>query len=322
MKEVQFIRKNKEKWLIAEKILKKEIKSPNTIVEAYEGLSADLAFVLTHYPNSDLADYLNCLTLRLHNRIYGKRKHKLSSLVRFFSHDVPLEMYRNRKFMLISIVIFAISTAVGVLSQYNLADETTILGKDYVEMSLKNIEKGAPMAVYGSGGAYESFWLIALNNIKVAILAFVSGVLTCFYTGFVMVKNGVMLGAFITLFSQHGELVNCLKAVWLHGVVEISSIIISGGAGLALGSGWLFPGSYPRITSFVMGARSSVKIVVALVPFFFFASFIESYITRLSDKDMALPVNLAIIFGTMALILLYFVYLPVKVHNAEIHTDN
>ena len=96
------------------------------------------------------------------------------------------------------------------------------------------------------------------------------------------------------------------------------------GSGLrrALGSGWLFPGSYPRITSFVMGARSSVKIVVALVPFFFFASFIESYITRLSDKDMALPVNLAIIFGTMALILLYFVYLPVKVHNAEIHTDN
>ncbi len=86
MKEVQFIRKNKEKWLIAEKILKKEIKSPDTIVEAYEGLSADLAFVLTHYPNSDLADYLNCLTLRLHNRIYGKRKHKLSSLVRFFAH--------------------------------------------------------------------------------------------------------------------------------------------------------------------------------------------------------------------------------------------
>ena len=199
MKEVQFIRKNKEKWLIAEKILKKEIKSPDTIVEAYEGLSADLAFVLTHYPNSDLADYLNCLTLRLHNRIYGKRKHKLSSLVRFFSHDVPLEMYRNRKFMLISIVIFAISTAVGVLSQYNLADETTILGKEYVEMSLKNIEKGAPMAVYGSGRAYESFWFIALNNIWVAVLSFISGVLTCFYTGFIMVKNGVMLGAFITL---------------------------------------------------------------------------------------------------------------------------
>lgn len=61
-----------------------------------------------------------------------------------------------------------------------------------------------------------------------------------------------MLGCFETFFAQHGLLYESFLAVFLHGTLEISALIIAGAAGLAMGNSWLFPGTYSRIVSFAM----------------------------------------------------------------------
>ena len=71
-----------------------------------------------------------------------------------------------------------------------------------------------------------------------------------------------------------------MLAIWLHGTLEIWSIIVAGAAGLALGNGWLFPGTYSRLESFKRGAKRGVKIVVGTIPIFIMAGFIESFITQ------------------------------------------
>ena len=92
-----------------------------------------------------------------------------------------------------------------------------------------------------------------------------------------------------------------MLAIWLHGTLEIWAIIVAGAAGLALGNGWLFPGTYSRKEAFRRGARRGVKIV---------AGFIEGFIPRHTELPDAL--RLGVILISLAFILFYYIYLPNK----------
>jgi uncharacterized membrane protein SpoIIM required for sporulation len=177
------------------------------------------------------------------------------------------------------------------------------------------------MAVYDSESEGLMFFMITRNNIGVSFLAFVSGLLTSFGTGFVLLQNGIMLGAFQTFFAQHGLLWESALAIWLHGTIEISAIIVAGAAGLAIGDAWLFPGTYSRLYSFRQGAKRGLKIVMGTVPLFCVAGFIESFMTRHTEWPDG--VRLAVILTSAAFIIYYFIILPFKrnyQHGKE--TDN
>ena len=209
----------------------------------------------------------------------------------------------------LSFVIFLISALIGVLSQWLDPDfSRLVMGNRYVEMTLNNIENGTPMAVYDGGSEGLMFFMITKNNIGVAFMAFVSGLLTSFGTGLILLQNGVMLGAFQTFFARHGLLWESALAIWLHGTIEISAIIVAGAAGLAMGNGWLFPGTYSRLYSFRRGAKRGLKIVIGTVPLFCVAGFIEGFLTRHTEwPDMG---RLTIILLSAAFIIYYYIVLP------------
>jgi uncharacterized membrane protein SpoIIM required for sporulation len=154
------------------------------------------------------------------------------------------------------------------------------------------------------------FFGITMNNIYVSFLIFAGGVLTSFMTGYLLMQNGIMLGAFQAFFFQHGIYADSLLAVWLHGTLEISAVIVAGAGGLAIGNGWLFPGTYPRMMSFRMGARRGLKIVVGTVPLFVVAGFIESFFTRHTEWNNVL--RLAVILCSLTFVVGYYIYLPYK----------
>ena len=141
------------------------------------------------------------------------------------------------------------------------------------------------------------------------------GLFTSFATGFQLFRNGVMLGAFQTFFAQHNLLWESSLTIWLHGTIEISSIVVAGAAGIAMGNGWLFPGTYSRLHSFQRGAKRGLKIVVGTVPLFCMAGFIESFITRHTEWPAAL--RLAIILLSAAFIVYYFIVLPYLRHHGK-----
>nr|BFF41353.1 hypothetical protein BACY1_31580 [Tenacibaculum mesophilum] len=72
-----------------------------------------------------------------------------------------------------------------------------ILGDGYVNMTLENIENGDPMAVYKKANEVDMFIGITVNNIKVAMYAFVLGMLFSVGTLYIMMQNGIMLGSFL-----------------------------------------------------------------------------------------------------------------------------
>lgn len=310
MKEFNFIRSNIDKWQKAEIVIGDAAsQSPDRLAEVYTDLTADLAFAQTHYPDSRITIYLNKLCSALHNSIYRNKREKWSRLITFWTHEVPLVMYEERKLLLVSFLIFLVSIFIGVLSQ-SLDDNfcRIILGDYYVDMTLDNIANGKPMAVYDGGNEMQMFLGITLNNVKVSFFEFISGIFTSIATGFLIFQNSVMLGCFETFFAQHGLLYESFLAIFLHGTLEISAIIIAGAAGLAMGNGWLFPGTYSRIVAFRRGAKRGMKIIVGTVPVFITAGFIEGFVTR--HTEIPNVIRLLVILLSLTFVIGYFIVLP------------
>lgn len=312
MKEVAFIRQNIDKWRDTEVLLKTlSTQTPDELADAYVEVTSDLAFSQSHYPKSRITLYLNGLASSLHQAIYRNRRERWTRIITFWTREVPATMWRERRCLLASFLIFTVSVAIGAVSQWHDTEfARLILGDGYVDMTLENIRNGTPMAVYNGSKELPMFFGITMNNIYVSFLIFAGGVLTSFMTGYLLMQNGIMLGAFQAFFFQHGIYADSLLAVWLHGTLEISAVIVAGAGGLAIGNGWLFPGTYPRMMSFRMGARRGLKIVVGTVPLFVVAGFIESFFTRHTEWNNVL--RLAVILCSLTFVVGYYIYLPYK----------
>ena len=312
MKEVTFIRQNISKWRGAELVVETIGDTDATeLADTYIDVTSDLAFAQTHYPESKITRYLNNLASALHNEIFRSHRYRWSRLLTYWTQDVPLTIWEARRELLLSFIVFTASVFVGFLSQ--LLDPEfcrIILGDRYVDMTLQNIASGEPMAVYSGNSEGTMFGSITMNNVMVSFVTFALGIFTSLGTGFKLFQNGVMLGSFQTFFAQHELLWESALAVWLHGTLEISAIIVAGAAGMAMGNGWLFPGTYPRITSFRRGARRGLRIVVGTVPVFIVAGFIESFFTRHTEWPDLL--RLSIILCSLAFVIYYYIVLPKK----------
>jgi uncharacterized membrane protein SpoIIM required for sporulation len=180
--------------------------------------------------------------------------------------------------------------------------------------------------VYKEGHSFAMFMQIALNNIYVSFRVFIMGIFCGIGTLYHLFTNGIMLGAFEQMFFAKGLGYNSILVVWLHGTIEISAIVIAGLAGLILGTSFLFPGTYKRLYSLTLGAKDAVKIIVALIPFFIVAAFIESYITRLGymndHKGMNPAISLFIILASLAIMIGYFIIYPNILKRAGISVKN
>lgn len=193
----------------------------------------------------------------------------------------------------------------------------SILGDGYVNMTLENIERGDPMAVYKQMNEVDMFLGITINNIRVALLAFSAGILLGIGTFFILMQNAIMLGSFQYFFYDQGLLWESARTIWIHGTIEIAVIIVAGAAGIVLGNSILFPKTYTRLASFQRGAKDGLKILISTIPFFILAGFLEGFITRITHFPDIF--NLTIILGSLALICYYYILYPIRIHNQFAH---
>lgn len=311
MREAAFIHRNKARWQRLEEMLTGLHRlSGDEAADLYITLNDDLSYARTFYPASDLPVYLNGLAVRLHQHIHRNERTPRGRFITFWRREVPLAMAATRRELLTSFAIFLAAALIGALSAMH--DPTfvrLILGDRYVDMTLENIRNGEPMAVYGRESQELMFLGITINNIRVAMLCFAAGLLAGLGTAYILLFNGIMVGAFQWFFHEQGVLRESLLSIWMHGTLEIGAIVIAGAAGLVLGNGMLFPGTYTRAERFRHNARLGLKVVMGLVPIFIIAGFIESFLTR---HALAMPTWAAsLVIGlSLAFLLWYFILLP------------
>lgn len=316
MREVAFIKQNKEKWLSFENaIFNNDFKDPDELASNYIHLINDLAYAQTYYPKSKVITYLNQLAAKAFQKIYKTKRQDTNRIIGFWKTEVPLICYQYRKFIYVAFIIFTVFTLIGVISAANNAEFLrSVVGDNYVDQTIANIEAGDPVAVYKSGSNWGSFIGITINNLRVGIIAFVFGVFLGVGTLYIMFKNCIMLGSFQYFFFEKNVFWESVRGIWIHGAMEIFAIVIECAAGLILGASILFPATHSRYTSFKQGAKTGIKILISTFPFTFSAGFLEGFITRYSNI-MPNWLSVGIILITLSIISYYYLIYPYKVQK-------
>lgn len=320
MKETAFINQNKKKWAKFERMSSQKQSDPDELSDLFIEITDDLAYARTHYSKRSVKVYLNSLAQKSFHRIYKEKRTPFSAFFQFWTTSLPLEMYRIRKALLASFIVFVVGMLIGMVSTIDDPDFLgAVIGYEYVHMTEQNIANGEPMSVYGNnGGEMYSFISIAQNNLRVTLMAFVLGIFFSVGSAIYMFFNGIMVGAFQWFFKVRGLLLTSFLTIWVHGAFEISGIVIAGAAGITLGNGFMFPGTLTRMQSLSIAAKRGMKVIIGLFPVILFAAFIEGFASR--HTEWPDPVKAGIIFLSFTIMIFYFVIYPYIV--AEKHNFN
>ena len=311
MREGLFIKKNIDKW---KQYQYQPTNDPDEMAGQFTELVNDLGYAKTFYPHSKVTQYLNGLASRIYLGIYRNKKEESSRILRFWKIELPMVVYRYRREILYSFLIFILF---AVIASFSAAHDETfvrgVLGDEYVDMTEDNIARGDPFGVYKQDNGLNMFTYIALHNVKAAFVMFIGGFLLGLGTIATLFENGVQIGAFQYYFFARGLGWKSVLVIWIHGTLEISAFIVAGAAGLVLGNSILFPGTHKRVQSLRRGAKDGLKMMIGLVPILIVAASLEGFVTRYSA--MPIWLSLFILLGSLTFIIWYFVIYPVRLNK-------
>ena len=311
MREGLFIKKNIDKW---KQYQYEESADPDEMAQRFTELVNDLGYSKTFYPHSKVTQYLNGLASRIYLNIYKNKREETSRIWRFWKTELPLTVRRHHRTILYAFLIF---TGFAIMAAFSAANDETfvrgVLGDGYVEMTEENIARGDPFGVYKNASQLNMFFYIALNNIYVSFRVFVFGFALGVGTVKEMFVNGVMIGSFQYYFFAKDLGLASILVIWIHGTLEISSIILAGAAGLIVGNSILFPGTIKRIHSLRKGTKDGLKVMIGIVPILLVAAFLESFVTRYSSMPRWLSAS--ILLASLSFVIWYFVIYPIRLQK-------
>ena len=320
MRETKFIDQNKKDWAELENTLDSTRRDPDRLSDLFIKITDNLSYSRTFYPNRSVRVYLNGLAQRIFASIYRSRRHSSDKFVTFWTEDLPDVLWDSRKELLVSLVLFLLAVGIGIISSIHEPEfARSILGDQYVDMTIANIDSGDPMNVYKDEDILGMWLGITMNNILVALRTFAMGILFAVGTIFILLYNGIMVGAFQYFFVEFGLFRESFLTIFMHGAAELSAIAIAGGAGLTMGRGLVFPGTYSRVKAFQLSARRGIKIMLAVIVMLIFAGFVEAFVTRMTYMPDLL--RALFIFGCFRFIAFYFGFYPWYRHRAGLKSS-
>jgi uncharacterized membrane protein SpoIIM required for sporulation len=266
----------------------------------YRQAAADLAAVREDPLEQGLARSLNQLLSRAHNLLYAGRKRSGWGIIKFYREDFPRTFRETFNYTIASALLFLFAGLTGaLLTLHDASFERYFVGPEMMEtiehhqMWTESVLSVKPLASSK----------IMTNNIGVCFVTFASGILAGLGTIFEMLNNGFLIGVIgVACFEAHMS--NMLWSfVAPHGVLELPAIFISGGAGLLLARGLLFPGLLPRRESLSQAGAKSARLIFGIIPTLIVAGTIEAFLS-----PTHLPPALKYIFA-IALFSLFTVYL-------------
>ena len=254
----------------------------------HRNATADLAHAQALYPGSDAHRFLNQLCADAYGTIYQPPKERWQAVRRFFADEFPRTFRANLRYVGASAFLFLLGALVGALVVLLEPHGAELLVPENLReyIAQKKMWTDDIFSVTPPGVA--SSW-IATNNLTVTIAAFALGLTWGLGTIFVLMNNGVHLGSVAALCIREGMGRGLLGFISAHGFVELSIIVIAGGAGLMLAHALIDPGELPRSQALRNRGRDAVKLVVGTAPFLFACGFVEGYV---SPSSLPLGVKL------------------------------
>jgi uncharacterized membrane protein SpoIIM required for sporulation len=133
--------------------------------------------------------------------------------------------------------------------------------------------------------------VIGLNNLKVLFIAFAGGAVAGLGALYVLLLNGLMLGALFVTTAHYGLAGRLGEFIAAHGPLELTLIMVSAGAGLHVGRELIFAGDLPRAERMRRAGREALVVLLGCVPFILLLGVVEGHV---SPSDLPLPYKLAL----------------------------
>lgn len=240
----------------------------------YRQTASDLAAVREDASSKQLAVYLNQLLGRSHNLIYHGQKKKVSGIVHFYGETYPRVFRETLPLTLIALAIFAVTgIAAWIVTIHDPGFAQRLLGPGMMEtierreMWTHSVIAIKPLASSG----------IMTNNLSVAFSTFALGITAGLGTIWMLVFNGLLIGVIGAATWKAGMALQLWSFVAPHGVLELPAIFISGGAGLEIARGLLFPGFLPRKQSLAQAGGRGARLLLGTIPMLVVAGVIEGF---------------------------------------------
>jgi uncharacterized membrane protein SpoIIM required for sporulation len=250
----------------------------HTLDVLYRRAAADLAHAQTFYAGTDVHRFLNQLCGQAYAAIYQPPRERMAAVRAFFRRDFPATLRAEGRFVAVAAGLFLLGVLLGALVVLLEPRGAELLVPESLRAYVAQGRMWTDdlLSVMPPGAAASG---IATNNLTVTFTAFALGLTLGLGTVFILVNNGVMLGAAGALCIREGLGVKFLDFVAAHGPVELSIITIAGGAGLMVGHALIDPGELPRGQALTLRGREAVKLVLGCAPFLAAIGVVEGFVS-------------------------------------------
>jgi uncharacterized membrane protein SpoIIM required for sporulation len=246
------------------------------LASLYRSVSADLARAKTHQVGHIIVQNLQKLTSRSYSQVYqGSRSQEWSAVREFYRWGFPATVKQTWVYTAIATAIFLIGALIGwwyawrdpVFISLLLPESMISQVRDRSELWMGSILGREPLESSN----------IMINNMSVAFNAIGGGITAGFFTVYILAINGLFIATVATLVSQNHLAYPFWAFVFPHGSLELPAIFLSGGAGLLIARGLLFPGKYRRADSLKIYSFQAAQLVFGIVPMLIIAGTIEGF---------------------------------------------
>ena len=244
----------------------------------YRSVIADLARMRQHHPFDPLVPRLEWLAVQGHQLVYSAERSR-RSIARFLRRGY-WELVAARPVALIAAAAALLVPAL-LASIWAYLDPAMAVGLVPAEFSsaldpgVEGTDMGLSLGEKTSFSAYLLF-----HNVQVSLLAFALGILFCLGTVWVLVANGLILGAIGGLLATSGNSSFFIELVAAHGILELSAVVVAAAAGFRMGWALVSPGRRSRRDAVVAETRQAALMVIGTIPVFAVAAIFEAFVSR------------------------------------------
>src|SRR5213083_2602283 len=277
----RFVEDRRARWarlghLIFEANGRVERLAPDDVLELgrlYRAASSDLAVARRDFALDAATERLNDLVAAGHALVYSEAPTSGRRLRRFVLHELPASVRANSRFTAVSFAALAIpliaTFAIGLLLPEIAA--TALPPETRQHLAERRLWTDIPEGYRPLVGP-----LIIVNNVLVA--------------------NGALLGTVLAVVQGYGLSGGLLTFTAAHGPLEISCIVLSGGAGLRLAWALLRPGDRSRRDALRLAGAQAIRVMLLIIPALGVAGILEAFLTP-SDAPIALKVTIGVVVG-------------------------
>lgn len=265
----------------------------------YRSVSSDLIRTRTELVDASVTDYLNDLVARSYAQIHAGTGQRGKRLLSFFALEFPRLFRLEWKAIALSAALFFAGGGVGAVAVAVDADALGVMIPEQHQAWTpeERIEQDAERGEHGGHQAAQFSSFLFTHNIQVSFLVFAMGLTFGIGTCSLLFYNGVPIGALAMQYHQAGEDLFFWAWILPHGIPELTSIFVAGGAGLLLARGLILPGRRRRRDALVAEAKQAARLVVGVMPVLVVAGLIEGTISQMHEPTI--PYWLKLVFALL-----------------------